>query len=65
MAAFLGQGMALTGAQVQPEVQLLLEWIQGDSVVDLRSMPHHRAETLRQMRSEFLAHYRPNTQQGT
>lgn len=59
MAAFAGQGMSLSGDQLQPEVHTLLDWLQGDADVNLRDMPHHRAETLRRMKAEFLAHWQP------
>lgn len=61
MAAFAGQGMTLSGDQLQPEVHLLLDHLQGDAAFDFPAMAHHRAETLRRMKAEFLSHYRPPT----
>lgn len=63
MAAFAGQGMTLSGEQLQPEVHLLLDHLQGDATFDYPAMPYHRAETLRRMKSEFLSHYRPPTKE--
>ena len=61
MAAFAGQGQSLSGDQLQPEVHLLLDHLQGDAALDYPSMPHFKAETIRRMKAEFLAHYRPPT----
>lgn len=58
MAAFAGQGMTLTGEQLQPEVMVLFDHVEG-APLDLRSMPHNQAEVLRRMKNEFYAHYRP------
>ena len=58
MAAFAGQGMTLTGDQVQPEILALLDHVEG-SPLDFRNMSFKQAETLRRMKIEFFAHYRP------
>lgn len=58
MAAFAGQGMSLSGDQLQPEVLILLDHVEG-APLDLRNMSHKQAETLRRMKFEFFAHYRP------
>lgn len=59
MAAFAAGGAPLTGAQLQPEIHLLFDHLQGDSPLDFRSMPHFQAETIRRMKAEFFANYRP------
>ena len=59
MAAFAGQGQALSGEQLQPEVHILLDLVEGTSTIDFRSMSHKQAETIRKMRNEFFAHFRP------
>jgi hypothetical protein len=63
MAAFAGQGQTLTGEQLQPELHLLLDHLQGDAAFDFPAMPYHKAETLRRMKHEFLSHYRPPIRQ--
>lgn len=64
MAAFAGQGMTLSGDQLQPEIHVLFDHVEG-APLDLRSMPHKQAETLRRMKLEFYAHYRPRLPENT
>jgi hypothetical protein len=56
MAAFAGDGQTLRGDQLQPEVMLMLDMIEGKASVNLRELPHHRAECLRRMLQEYENH---------
>jgi len=49
----LGQGKAVDGDAIQPEVELMLDFLQGRSAINFSEMPHKKAEALRRMLFEF------------
>jgi hypothetical protein len=56
MAAFAGQGQTLTGNQVQPEIEILLDHLESGTPLNFRIMPHATAQILRKMKQELLSH---------
>ena len=56
MAAFAGDGQTLSGEQLQPEVMMMCDFIEGKAQLDFRTMPHHKAYIIRAMIEEFWKH---------